>query len=558
MLIRDVPKSYFQHIGSPLKLAKESKKHILLTALAILSCLTVIIPVGMGIAYALLGRVKQNAPANPCISRSVAGTLNPNPSVRESSSTSQSVSNSQRINEGIEEALNATPKFKFYQVTPHTPVPGIPQFTITSVTRRPVNFLFRALGIKANNPGSRGGSTIRFRESFEKVREKILGSDDQEVVDVKALSNEKINVFRDRSDSHPQQVDEREIFGDKVFQIRRGELKDLVNSQQIFLSPTLPREFYLGVQEALKKDNMLELPYNRDQGDREPIYFSDLLKPEVAIPYPNLKAFVASVFDDNAQYGFDEDSFESFRHLTLYEIGAMSVRRQDVKLMVDENLQIRERAPDANDSIRLLDISGIRSFSYSQTTHEVHKDIMTNTFKTALQAACGGFLVMPAIGMGVWRGHPEVYWNALFTAVAESEMDFDRIFINPGHQRTYGGQYDGASGGEFAGMLSAFMENSNEVQKAKLSKIFNLYDPVNGKDILQLAHQLKVKFPDKTVSIANASDPDDTIGRLTGQYAFNMCHPHTTEENYANLTTSALCFKDITEVNNHEDRVISV
>jgi hypothetical protein len=64
-----------------------------------------------------------------------------------------------------------------------------------------------------------------------------------------------------------------------------------------------------------------------------------------------------------------------------------------------------------------------------------------------------------------------------------------------------------------------------------------------------------VHYPDRVVSLLNASDPDVTLGFHVGEYVNNFPHCSTTEENYTAIGTNGLCFEDISGV--HESNRIT-
>jgi len=80
----------------------------------------------------------------------------------------------------------------------------------------------------------------------------------------------------------------------------------------------------------------------------------------------------------------------------------------------------------------------------------------------------------------------------------------------------------------------------------------------DNSDLLQLSYNLKIQFPDETVSIFNASDPDVTLGYHVGEYTNNFPHTSTTEENYTAMGTNGLCFEHITQVHEDNNRIFSL
>ncbi|NDB84853.1 MAG: hypothetical protein EB127_19410, partial [Alphaproteobacteria bacterium] len=234
------------------------------------------------------------------------------------------------------------------------------------------------------------------------------------------------------------------------------------------------------------------------------------------------------------------------------------------------NGELLAREVGDRDAIRLINACGIRGIR--QEDLKINQRIMQATFKAALQGAESGFVVFPAVGMGVWRGGPEVYWPAFLEALESCKGDnIDVIFINPRHQATASGPWQGSTGEELpmfvsdrVNALSILIEEAEDSEKIEyqrrldnLSKIANLYE--DETDLLQLAYRLKKGCPDKTVSIFNASDPDVTLGNHVTEYMNNCPHgASTTEEHYSMLGTNGLCFESITGVHEDPSRIIQV
>jgi hypothetical protein len=180
---------------------------------------------------------------------------------------------------------------------------------------------------------------------------------------------------------------------------------------------------------------------------------------------------------------------------------------------------------------------------------------MTENFKTDLIAAENGVAIFPAVGMGIWGGDPDLYWRAFLDAVISQE-NLDVICVNPGHQMTRTGKYTGCRGEEFQTILDEYKTCYANDPKARirLEKILNLYE--SQKDIVQLAHQLKLAYPEKIISLFNASDPDVSLGYHVGEYVNNWPHTITTEENYTAMGSNGLCFEGITDVHSFPNRLL--
>jgi hypothetical protein len=232
----------------------------------------------------------------------------------------------------------------------------------------------------------------------------------------------------------------------------------------------------------------------------------------------------------------------------------MVVKTEDYRLFADGDGKIIKRSRGENDAFCVINACGIRAINAEDTPKDFNQQIMTETFKAALRAAQSGLVIFPAVGMGVWRGDPKLYWTAFLDAVLSSSDDIEQIFVNPRHQKSKSGEH----GNEFQVILDEYIRNNKDNDKAtqKLRKIFNLYD--SQKDVLQLAHQLKKAYPHLIISLFNASDPDVTLGFHVGQYVNNLCHTFTTEENYAAAGTSPIKFEGITRVHHSIDRLVQI
>jgi len=146
-------------------------------------------------------------------------------------------------------------------------------------------------------------------------------------------------------------------------------------------------------------------------------------------------------------------------------------------------------------------------------------------------------------------GNPDIYWNAFFDAVLESEVQLENIFVNPRHGRRFG-----VDGNEFGIKLEQYIRAHPTSEN--LSKIVDFYNTQT--DVLLFAKHLKKEFPDKVVGLLNASDPDVTLGYHVGKYVNNFPYVNTTEENYAAAGSSLLNFEPITGVLSDPDRIIQL
>jgi hypothetical protein len=334
-----------------------------------------------------------------------------------------------------------------------------------------------------------------------------------------------------------------QIYGSRTFRISHQEISDTLKSQKIYTSALLPLVFYRGLKDAMKRDQIVTLPGS----DAKPKLLKQW-KGEVG-------KFLKQVQKDPLRYGFSsEQQFANLASMTLYQIGAMVIKSEDFRILIDGDGRLIERKAGERDAIRLINACGIRGVRSRATPKEHNREIMTQTFRRAFTAAERGMAIFPAVGMGVWGGDPDLYWRAFLDAVVSSADDLEVIYVNPGHQKTPQGKYAGCNGNEFQTLLHQYRLRYADDPQAliNLDKIVNLFD--SGKDIVQLARQLKKAYPDKIVSLFNASDPDVTLGNHVGEYVNNMPHTLTTEENYTAMGTNGLCFEGITGIHKSQVR----
>ena len=440
----------------------------------------------------------------------------------------------------IETIVTDCPKFNSYRIGSKGS-----QIPLSALSIRPSNLLFESLGVRTTMPGSY--SLFAFLDPAA-VKQKINEAVRDNVVEVSAVGK-TCAVARA---SKEYKLDS--FLGQQTYRISYGELQDTLDSQKIYLANGLTKPFYQGLKQALIQDGIVTLPGD----DRNPWTVRDLSTDKT----PACKAFLESQHDIN----------DSGWNLTLYQLGSMVVKTEDYYLMTDVDGKLLPRKVGDRDAIRLINACGIRGIR--QEDLQINKQIMQDTFQTALQGAESGFVVFPAVGMGVWRGGPEVYWPAFLEAVESSAgNNLDAIFINPRHQRQRlhtGHTFDGSELPFFVqkrhDALFQLIEEAEDLEEKRgyqrcldnLGKIFDLYE--NQTDLLQLAYRLKKGFPDKTVSIFNASDPDVTLGNHVTEYMNNCPHgAPTTEEHYSMLGTNGLCFESITGVHkNPDERIIHV
>lgn len=418
---------------------------------------------------------------------------------------------------------------------------------LTGVSLRPSNLffaeLFKGSTIATTLPGS--GKLFAFNTAQEDVRKYIQQKAKQNPDEVVAFSaqGQKGEVINGKGERI--QVDDLgEIFGNRIFQMSYREILATLLSQKIYTAVGLPKQFYSGLKKAMKADNTVILPGH----DGAPVLLRDMKG-------KNIEAFIEEVKQDEKKFGFfDPADFTRLLDLTIYQIGSLVVKSEDFRIFVDGDGKMTAREPGKNDAIRLINACGIRGIyaNLHPTQPKINREIMTEAFKAAFKAAEKGVLIFPAVGMGIWSGDPDIYWRAFLDALLVSDDQFDLICVNPGHQPTKAGKYKNSNGEEFQKILQEY-KNIYELAGNTLNKIKNLYD--SKTDVVQLAHNLKKAFPEKTVSLFNGSDPDVTLGYHVGEYVNNMPHASTTEENYTAMGTNGLCFEGLTGVHENPERI---
>lgn len=439
----------------------------------------------------------------------------------------------------IQEVLDQTLAFEGYFIGQGTPYEGT---NLTAATVRPANLLYGAMRLRGwalggeTMPGS--GELFTFLDPHSQIRNRIFEDNPDDVLDVSArwadgrIGNMRINMT--------------DLYGDQICRISCGEIQEILNSQKIYTAPLLPLPFYRALKQAMREDHIVTLPGN----DAHPVKLS-------ALQNPHCRQLIDGVRNHFADYGFScREACEELLDLTLYQLGSLVVKTENYLLLVDANGKIRERHPGEADMIRLINACGIRGIHATPPTEIDNRMIMGQAFRTALIAAENGFVAFPAVGMGIWGGDPNLYWRAFLDAVIQAGAPLEKIFVNPRHQITPRGPYTGQNGGEFQTILNEYRtQYANNAQAlANLDKIINLYE--RQTDVLQLSQQLKRAYPDRIVSLFNASDPDVTLGNHVGEYVNNLNHANTTEENYTALGTNGLCFEGITGVHEDERRLI--
>ena len=480
-----------------------------ITALKVISYMTLVIPAIMCAVEVCLSCIN-------CSSKLIQGvsTLSPVP-----------------LSENLLEIINASPRFNDYKIGKGTPYQGI---SLTTPYIRPANLLYEAiLGPNCTTmPGSL--QLFSFNIPPDQIQRHLQG---EGVVEVNARGRRSEFVQERGKD------DLTNLYGNATFSISKEELRSTLDSQRIYCAPILPLRFYKELKAAMARDAIVILPnvkVNQLVGQAHNIIEQAIWNPE--------------------RYGFqDVLHLDQILSLTMYQLGSLVVKTEDFRVLIDENGKLRERIPGEQDALRLVNACGIRNIATTLqaplpnpnalpvTDHISNGDILIQMYQTALQSAGTGYLVMPAVGMGVWGGDPAVYWPAFFSAVAEMNVPLEKIFVNPGHQVAHG-----TNGSEFAQYLNHSMAKyaDNPRALANLQKVVNLFEKKT--DIVHFAQNLKRAYPDKVISLFNASDPDVTLGYHVGEYVNNIGHCSTTEENYTALGTNGLCFENITGIHQFE------
>lgn len=444
----------------------------------------------------------------------------------------------------LKEAVEKTPEFQGYCFG------ADPAKALTELSTRPANLFYEGLfdgKDPTTQPGS--GQHLAFLPSAIEARKRIDAQPDDRVISVSAKGKGHVEPY----------------LGKNTFEISVKEVKEMLDSHQIWVSSLLPEKFYLAMKGALKKDGVVMLPGN----DAKVATLKEILNQTYATPPSGFSKWLGNqppkgnlyhfqnllkeVDRNPLSFGFGEEGalfpFEELKELTVYQVGSMVVKSEDYHHLVEDGYRLASRKVGDKDAVKLISASGIRGFFKTarikgNAHHEIDQKIMKHTFQAAFKAIGKGVAVFPAVGMGVWGGDPGIYWGAFFDALVEEENALEHIFVNPRHQVTRSGPHQGADGSEFALLLETYRKK--HPNNANLNKIVNLYD--RKTDLFLLAKNLKKASPDMEVALFNASDPDVTLGIHVGEYVNGIGCGSTTEENFAAAGTSGLGFEDITRV----------
>ncbi len=455
----------------------------------------------------------------------------------DSSAYSEEVVRSKASQEIRAETVKKFPQFNGYKT--RCSINGDP-VVITGITKRPSNLWFEALNIPTTLPASRQLFALQCDPALLRCHlEKMAKTVPDQLISFSAQGKSAQATI---NGVHFQAIEDlTEVYGSSVYQMTYKELWEMINSQEIFLADSFPLSLYQAMKAAMLKDRVVVLPGN----DHNPILLAELKK---SSKYPHLSAVLQELEKNPSQYGLDSKHARKLLGMTIYQLGSLVVKREDYRVFTDEHGCILDRKPNQEDAIRLINACGIRGLSRSPPLY--HRTTIQSMFKTAFYAAEKGMIIVPAVGLGVWKGDPEIYWESFLDAILESDVSFDRIYVNPGHQKSPYGNYQGCSGEEFAMILKKYKDRytPGSEERKKLDKIHNVYDMKT--DIMQLARLLKIAEPTTVVSLLNASDPDVTFGFHVGEYVNNVPHVATTEENYTAIGSNGLLFEQLTDVHN--------
>jgi hypothetical protein len=413
------------------------------------------------------------------------------------------------MEQNISKMLLKAPKFTHYKVGAGTKYESI----LTGLTVRPANLFYAAMFKGSNFSTTLPGSSDLFAfNDPEGVKKFIASRKPEETFSFTAKGVKGVVCTRFGLGTNCS--DMSDILGSNTYEMSFGEVQETLKSQKIFLTETMPKKFYQGLKKAMLLDGIVILPHC-GVGRWSSKY---------------CKNFIESVKGDPSAFGFTKDTLTEFLELSTYQIGSMVIKTEDYRIFMDGEGKIFPRKSGENDAFTLINACGIRDFHRDRDENDAKNfKIMKNTFKTSLFAANGGFIVFPAVGMGVWKGDPGIYWPAFLEAVVESGGELKTVFINPGHAPSYG-TFQGCDGNELDIIMKQHVlkYQDDQVATTNLKKIRNLY---NEKiDVLQLSHELKKLYPDENISLFNASDPDVTLGYHVGEYTNNCPHTSTTEE----------------------------
>jgi hypothetical protein len=328
-------------------------------------------------------------------------------------------------------AVEETPVFNAYSFSrsPHT--------HLTDIGKRPANLLYKALfggSDPTTQPGS--GALFAFSDGAKRARDHLFGFWRSATFSLSAKGESSL-VWQ--NGNAPEKKDLTQYLGENTFNISIEEVQALLKSQRVHLPRFLSNDFYLGLKQALKKDGIVILPGS----DRNPLTIQDVLDAEYPEPTTYQKLFGINPSPENKALYFTQQFFKTdprakdhtfarqgqFNSLSLYQLGAFVVKSEDYYCLVENGYGLAQREVGDRDALRLISISGIRGFA-THDDHELDRMIMKSAFSSAL-ASTGrrGYVVLPAVGMGVWGGDPDVYWRSFFDAVVDHADEIPSLSI---------------------------------------------------------------------------------------------------------------------------------
>jgi hypothetical protein len=411
----------------------------------------------------------------------------------------------------LESSIEQSAVFNQYKVK--FMLDGVPkEVPVTYFLKRPANFFFADMGLRVTPP-SRTPELFAITDidtSELKLLRKNTVSAKASAWDFTQFCVPYKNMFN-KTGCNMVNVAERDVYGPGEFKLSCEEIMDIINDQNIYLCPSLSYDDYINLKVLLK--------------DYITIY------EDKNSPISGYKLNIGV-------------------QLQPYDFGTMVVKKDNFWVFVDDDGHIMNRDPGSKDCLKLISACGIRSFARSfgdGSGFQKICNLMYDTFQTIFKA-CGkdSVLVMSAIGMGVWKGRGVCYWRSFLHAVMRAKIIPKAILINPAHQPHFHDdvfkdlQYTAPktpeNGEEFKEYLELFWDR---IRNPNLKRI-----RIMDKDIVSVARNLRSSL-DQTIDVCilNASDPDVTLGNHVGEYVNNVPHTSTTEENFAAIGTSGLCWE---------------
>jgi hypothetical protein len=228
------------------------------------------------------------------------------------------------------------------------------------------------------------------------IKKYINETDQKRIIKFSSKGIESKLFLKENNNNKIKEVeikDLSDVYGDKEYNISIKEIKDVLNSQKIYLNKIIPKKFYLEFKKAMLDDDIVVLPVNKDY---VPLKFCEFES-------ENCKNLVENVIKAPEEYGFkSKEEMEELFNLSVYQIGAMIIKTEDYYIFLDDDGKIKERKVGDNDSIQLINACGIRNFKHMKKEEEIkiNKKIITETFSMSLKISKNGIIIIPAVGMG--------------------------------------------------------------------------------------------------------------------------------------------------------------